>query len=148
MLGGYDKKRLITAIRNMDVQDSAEKKFSYSNFNYALLGYILTQTTKKSYKALVRQYINDKYGLSDITSEPRLQSNLILATPYRKDKRTIATQPWDMGLLTPHGGLYASVESLTELMTFQLKAYRQKNIQSPLYSSQANYETGLYPGLN
>jgi CubicO group peptidase (beta-lactamase class C family) len=148
MLGGYNLQQLHSAIKNMDVQKNSEKKFSYSNFNYALLGYIITQVTNKSYSVLIEDYINKKYGLSDITSEPHSQPNLILASPYRKDKRNIETRPWDMGLLTPHGGLYSTVENLAKLMSYQLKAYRQKNIQSPLYLSQANYDTGLYEGLS
>lgn len=148
MLGGYNLQQLHSAIKNMDVQKNSEKKFSYSNFNYALLGYIITQVTNKSYSVLIEGYINKKYGLSDITSEPHSQPNLILASPYRKDKRNIETRPWDMGLLTPHGGLYSTVENLAKLMSYQLKAYRQKNIQSPLYLSQANYDTGLYEGLS
>jgi CubicO group peptidase (beta-lactamase class C family) len=148
MLGGYNLQQLHSAIKNMDVQKNSEKKFSYSNFNYALLGYIITQVTNKSYSVLIEDYINKKYGLSDITSEPHSQPNLILASPYRKDKRNIETRPWDMGLLTPHGGLYSTVENLAKLMSYQLKAYRQKNIQSPLYLSQSNYDTGLYEGLS
>jgi len=148
MIGGYSKEQLASAIRNMDVQENSNKEFSYSNFNYALLGYLLTQVTNKTYQALINEYITDKYGLSDIISESPVKARFTLATPYRKDDRNTETQPWDMGLLTPHGGLYATVESLAELMTYQLKAYRQKSAISPFYSSRVSHDTALYPGLS
>ncbi|CAH9057171.1 hypothetical protein PSECIP111951_01612 [Pseudoalteromonas holothuriae] len=57
-----------------------------------------------------------------------------------------------MGLLTPHGGMYSSLEGMLQLMQQQLTAYNVKKnnakASSPLLSTQVSYTTGLYDGLD
>lgn len=40
-------------------------KYSYSNTNYVLLGYIIEKLRKRSYEEVLRAYITDKLGLND-----------------------------------------------------------------------------------
>ena len=157
-LGGYSEEMLLEALSTIKLKFAPDEKWRYSNFNYAVLGYVLSKITNKSYAQLVKQYIADKYELSDtLVNLSDKQKNTMLATPYRKDNRQVVTQPWDMGLLTPHGGVYSTIDDLAHLMELQIEAYSQYNnrgVTSPLVSTQIKYDTEFtqdgkkYPGFN
>ena len=62
-----------------------------------------------------------------------------------------------MGLLTPHGGVYSTIDDLAHLMELQIAAYIKYNnsgVTSPLVSTQIIYDTEYshmgekYPGLS
>lgn len=156
-LGGYNEKMLLEALSTIELKFAPDEKWSYSNFNYAVLGYVLSKVTNKSYDQLVKKYVSDKYELSDTLvnlSEHQISTNL--ATPYRKDNRQVVTQPWDMGLLTPHGGVYSTIDDFSHLMEQQIAAYDKYNhdgVKSPLISTQLKYDINYtqdgkkYPGL-
>jgi CubicO group peptidase (beta-lactamase class C family) len=157
-LGGYDEKMLLSALKTIKLRFKVNEKWEYSNFNYAVLGYILSKITNKNYEELIKHYIADKYNLSNtLVNLSANQKQTQLALPYRKDNRQILTQPWDMGLLTPHGGVYSNIDDLAHLMVLQLKAYslfNKNGVTSPLVSTQIKYDTEFtqngkkYLGLN
>lgn len=158
MLVHYSEEMLLEALSTIELRFPPDEKWRYSNFNYAVLGYVLSKITNKSYAQLVKQYIADKYELSDtLVTLSDKQKNTQLATPYRKDDRQIVTQPWDMGMLTPHGGAYSSIENFAHLMELQLEAYRVYNhsgVTSPLVATQVIHDTEFtqggktYPGFS
>jgi len=149
---------MLAALNTIELKFLPDEKWSYSNFNYAVLGYVLSKITNKSYAQLVKEYVADKYELADtLVNLSDKQISTQLATPYRKDKRQVATQPWDMGLLTPHGGVYSTINDFAQLMELQLAAYSKYNdsgVSSPLVSTQVIYDTNItqggkkYPGLS
>jgi CubicO group peptidase (beta-lactamase class C family) len=157
-LGGYTEEMLLSALSNIELGFTPDDKWQYANFNYAVLGYVLSQLTDKNYAQLVKEYVTDKYQLSDTqVNLSEHQINTSLATPYRKDKRQVATQAWDMGLLTPHGGVYSTIDDLAHLMELQIAAYSQyydSGLTSPLVSTQIKFDTQFtqggtsYPGLS
>lgn len=144
-LGGYDEKMLLSALKTIKLSFTVNEKWEYSNLNYAVLGYVLSKVTNTSYAELVKHYINDKYSLSNIlVNLSESQKHTQMALPYRKDDRQVVTQPWDMGLLAPHGGVYSSIDDLARLMVLQLKAYSlfsKNGVTSPLVSTQIKYDT-------
>ncbi|PMG48690.1 serine hydrolase domain-containing protein [Shewanella sp. 10N.286.52.B9] len=151
MEGGYTESQLLAAFKSLILDFEPDSKFSYSNFNYAVIGYILSAKTGKSYEALVEEYLDEKFGVSGVYGRLTSKNSDFVVTPYRKDDRLIETKPWDMGLLTPHGGLYSSSNGLLRLMIQQMSAYQnvdEGKQASPFVSTQNSYETGLYPGLN
>lgn len=158
LLGGYNEDMLLTALKTIELEFRPDEKWRYSNFNYAVLGYVLKKITNESYAQLIKEYIADKYDLSDTSVNlTDNQKEIKLATPYRKDNRQVATQPWDMGLLAPHGGVYSNIDDLAHLMELQLTAYseyRNSGVPSPLISTQVKYDTNFsqggetYPGLS
>ncbi len=157
MLVQYSEAMLLAALSTIELKFAPNEKWRYSNFNYAVLGYILSKVSDKSYAQLVKDYVADKHQLPNILA--RLspdQTNTQLATPYRKDNRKIATQAWDMGLLTPHGGAYATIDDFAHLMELQIAAYDKYNnsaLASPLVATQIIYDVNYsqngktYPGL-
>jgi len=158
MVGGYDEEMILAALSTIELNFAPDEKWKYANFNYAVLGYVLSKITNKSYDQLVKQYIADKYQLSDILVDLSAnQQKNKLATPYRKDDRKVATQHWDMGLLTPHGGVYSTIDDLARLMELQIQAYnnyRTSGVTSPLIATQIKYDTEFtqdgkqYPGFS
>ena len=91
----------------------------YSNFGYGVLAHALERAAGEPYEALLRRYVLDPLGMDDtgltLTDEQRAR----LATPYRDDDPTVATQPWDMGAMSGAGGLFSSVEDLARFVAFQ-----------------------------
>ena len=144
-LGGYDEKMLLSALKTIKLSFTVNEKWEYSNFNYALLGYVLSKVTNKNYAQLVKYYISDKYELPNtLVNLSETQKQTKMALPYRKDDRQVLTQPWDMGLLTPHGGVYSNIDDIAHLMTLQMKAYslfNKSGVTSPLVSTQMKYDT-------
>ncbi|CAH9051666.1 hypothetical protein PSECIP111951_01613 [Pseudoalteromonas holothuriae] len=43
MNGGYSEQQLLQALKNLPLKHEPNSKFAYANFNYALLGYILSK---------------------------------------------------------------------------------------------------------
>lgn len=151
MEGGYTERQLMAAFKSSTLDFEPDSKFSYSNFNYAVIGYILSAKTGKPNETLVEEYLEEKFGISGIYGRLSAEKSTFIVTPYRKDDRLIATKPWDMGFLTPHGGLYSSSSGLLKLMAQQILAYQKADESkqtSPFVSTQKSYKTGLYPGLN
>lgn len=155
-LGGYSEEMLLSALKKVSLEFLPNEKFSYANFNYAVLGYILSKVTEKNYAQLVKHYLITKYGLSDtFVNLVDKKKNLKMAIPYRKDDRQVETQPWDMGFLTPHGGVFSNIQDLTNLMEQQIEAYLEfydNGAASPLVSTQIKnriekYGDGLSYGL-
>ncbi len=158
MLVRYSEEMLLEALSTIKLRFAPDEKWRYSNFNYAVLGYVLSKITNKSYDQLVKEYITDKYQLSDtLVNLSEHQINTNLATPYRKDDRQVVTQPWDMGMLTPHGGAYSTIDDFAHLMELQLAAYSKYNhndVTSSLVATQILYDIDYtqdgkkYPGLS
>ena len=142
MLVQYSEAMLLAALSTIELKFAPNEKWRYSNFNYAVLGYILSKVTDKSYAQLVQDYVADKHQLPNIlASLSPDQTKTQLATPYRKDNRQVATQAWDMGLLAPHGGAYATIDDFAHLMELQIAAYDKYNnsgLASPLVGNSNN----------
>lgn len=112
--------------------------YQYSNFGYALLAYLMEQATNSTYEELLQKYLAP-YGLENTTLELNATQKNQMVTPYRKDKRMVATQPWSMGKLAPPSAAYSNTKDLTNLLKAQLKAYQAfantKKV-TPLYLSK------------
>lgn len=129
----YTEENLLTELRKLILKTPG--KYQYSNFGYALLAYILEKASNKTYEELLRQYITEPYQLQNTAITLNDAQKRKLVTPYRKDKRNIATSPWQMGKLAPPSAIYSTVEDLSKLMKAQLIAYqnyKQQQQISPL----------------
>ena len=66
MLIRYSEEMLLNELSTIELKFAPNEKWRYSNFNYAVLGYVLSKITNKSYAQLVQEYVADKYELSNI----------------------------------------------------------------------------------
>ncbi|MFK7813818.1 MAG: serine hydrolase domain-containing protein [Maribacter sp.] len=117
----YTEEDFRNDLNSVRMKSKVGEKYYYSNFGYALLGYIAELATKKTFEQLIKEYLQDAYSLA--STSPKVMDSGQLVAAYRKDKRQDEIKPWVMGKLTPPSGLFSSTNDLAKLMLFQLKAY-------------------------
>lgn len=141
-LNGYSKTELIKDINQLKLDFEPGTKFQYSNSGYAIAGFILEQVSGLSYEALLRKYLADAYNLKNTIVNLNSVQTSSLVTPYKKDKREIATKPSNMGMATPASAVYSDVRDLTNILKAQIKAYRQNETTNPLMLTHTTSSMG------
>lgn len=104
--------------------------FNYSNFGYAVLGYIAERITNSTFEELLEK-ISNEYNMK-FTSIQCKDKNL-LVTPYNEDNRNIETKIWELGKLAPPSGIFSSVSDLSKLLSAQLKVYGKNDTKDNLF---------------
>jgi CubicO group peptidase (beta-lactamase class C family) len=121
----FTEKDLIADLKNMKLDFQPGAKFNYSNFGYAIIGYICEKVTGQTYADLVKIYVTGKYHMFNTTISPTARQSKRIVWPYRKDNRMIRSRPWTMGKMTPAGGIYSNVIDISRLMIKQMSAYQE-----------------------
>jgi len=119
----YRESDFIKDLSKMRLKNQPGKVYSYSNFGYALLGYVAERVSGLSYEELLKKYIRARYELTSSSTLLFDQSKLV--TAYRKDKRQLVIAPWQMGKLVPPSGLFSTTADLLRLAKMQLNAYNE-----------------------
>lgn len=127
MLIEYTEQDLIHDLNHLELDFEPGTDFGYSNFGYAVVGFISELASGLDYSTLVETYITEKLGMDNTFVYPNDEQLPLIITPYRKDDRTIRSEPWRMGKMVPAGGIYSNVIDLSKLMVAQIKAYREFN---------------------
>ena len=120
----YTKALLLKDLANMKVNAKAEKRFSYSNFGYALLGHIMEKVSGKPYAVLLQEYVNQPCGLENTTVVEKDVPVDLLAIPYATHKRELELRPWVTGTTKASGGIFSSGEDLIRIMEAQMRDYK------------------------
>ena len=151
MLVPYTEKDLIHDLNTMELVAEPGTDSGYSNFGYAIAGYVCERASGESYGALLRKYVTQKYRMRYSGVDQSENQLGLIAVPYRKDNRMIKSQPWNMGKLTPGGGVYSNIFDSAKLMIAQLAAYRENAETAdeghPLILTDQHEEEGRYYGL-
>ncbi len=121
----YDEADLLQDLSAMKLEFAAGERFMYSNYGYALLGYVLERVTKKEYGLLVQEHVTGPIEMSDTGFELAASSRDRLVTPYAYEDRSVAREPARTGKLAPPSALYSTTSDLAKLMRKQLAEYRQ-----------------------
>lgn len=124
MLVEFTAEDITNDLNSMKLDFEPGTKFGYSNFGYAIAGFICEIVTGQDYSVLIKKYITDKYNLPYTVIYPDQNQLKLVAEPYRKDDRNIKSEPWKMGKMTPAGGIYSNIFDLSKLMIAQIEAYR------------------------
>ncbi len=127
MLKPYTEKLLLQDLNMVTLKSEPGAEFGYSNFGYAIAGYIGELASKKTYAELVQVYISKKYDMINTTIVLNSEQQKNLATPYRKEDRNKETSAFNMGKLSPAGGVYSTIHDLLKLMMLQMKVYANTN---------------------
>jgi CubicO group peptidase (beta-lactamase class C family) len=125
MLVEFSEEDLVKDLNILELDFQPNSKFSYSNFGYAIVGYICEKVSGQDYSILVKTYITDKYDMPNTVVYPNKKQSQQIALPYRKDDRIVPSKPWTMGKMTPAGGIYSNVKDISNLMLAQMKAYQK-----------------------
>lgn len=125
MLVEFSETDLIKDLNFMELEFEPDSEFGYSNFGYAILGYICEEVSGQDYSALIKTYITDKYDMPNTIVYPNKEQSRYIALPYRKDDSNVPSEPWKMGKMTPAGGIYSNVKDVSNLMMAQMEAYRE-----------------------
>lgn len=119
----YTEEDLYTDLKKLRIRSG--NQYQYSNIGYALLAYVAEKTTGKPYDQLLREQVLSPNKLESTTFTLDQNQQKRLTTPYRKDKRNVATKPWLMGKLAPPSALYSTATDLTEMLKTQMEAYQE-----------------------
>lgn len=150
MLIPYSEDLLLNDLNTVKLESEPGTEFNYSNFGYAVAGYICKLTSGKEYSELINEYISQEYNMSNTTTILTDKQKEYLATPYLKNDRNEETSAFNMGQLSSAGGVYSTVNDLAKFMMLQIDAYSRKNEQSNplilhenLYEKENGYGFGL-----
>ncbi len=146
MLIPYTEKDLLNDLNNVELSSVPGTEFKYSNFGYALAGYICEKASGKEYSELLFTYISKAYEMPNTTILLSEEQKAQLVTPYLKTDRNRETKPFIMGKLSSAGGVYSTVADLTILMINQINAYAESDennkIDNPLILNE-NLSNGV-----
>lgn len=127
----YTEEDLINDLNIVTLKSTPDATFGYSNFGYAVAGYVLEKASGVAYGDLLHNYIANTYGMPNTTTSLSTEQQQQLVTPYTKEDRTVPTKAFIMGKLTAAGGVYSTIEDLSQLMLQQLQAYRTYDVNAP-----------------
>lgn len=119
--------------------------FSYSNFGYAVLGFIAENITNSTFEELLTN-ISDQYDMKVTSVYCKNKNSLV--TPYNEDNRNDETKNWELGKLTPPSGIYSSVSDLSKLLLAQIKVYKEYDIQNKLFLTHSTREAWNGTGIS
>ncbi len=120
----FSEDSLVRDLNVMKLDFIPGSNFAYSNFGFAIIGYICEKVTGHSYADLVKKYVTNKYNMPNTGVYLNAEQQNRIAWPYRKDNRMIKSTPWTMGKMTPAGGIYSNVRDVSNQMIAQISAYR------------------------
>ncbi|WP_299060481.1 serine hydrolase [uncultured Polaribacter sp.] len=144
MLIPYSEKLLLKDLDIVELKPESGTKFGYSNFGYAIVGYICEIVSKKNFAELIQQYISKAYDMPNTTIILTNKQKELLATPYLKENRNKETSAFNMGKLSSAGGVYSTINDLTKLMMFQINVYNEKVVSSHPLILTENFDNDKY----
>ncbi|WP_349780725.1 serine hydrolase domain-containing protein [Xanthomonas sp. WHRI 7065] len=112
---GYTESDLCADLGRVRLTRLPGSSFEYSNFDYALLGYALSQRLGKTYADLLRARILEPLRMDETTLAPSTEMQRREIGGYDADFHS--AQPWEFGALAPAGGLFSTVKDLSKFMT-------------------------------
>lgn len=116
----YDRGQLLEAIASVQLEFPPGTEWSYSNFGYGVLAEALRRATGSELRVLLERRILTPLGLNDTTLELDSRIGERLATPYRDDDPTVATEPWRMGALSAAGNAFSTMSDLARLASVEM----------------------------
>lgn len=119
----YTKSMLLKDLTRIELNAEAKKRFMYSNYGYALLGCIMEEVSAKKYTDLLQKYVLGPYELKHTVTSKSVVPRESLVMPYAPHKRNLELQPWVTGTTVASGGVFSSIQDLSDLMLLQLEAY-------------------------
>ena len=109
----FPLKQIIDSLSNLPLDFIPASRYSYSNSNYFILGYIIEQITGKSYKEYLGENLFKKAGLSNTFYESPTQLITNRANGYTRDSSNYKNVDYiSMSLVYSAGALLSNVDDL------------------------------------
>lgn len=106
----YTKEDLENFLQSYKPDKNHGDTFEYSNFGYATLGYILTQTTNDSYENLIKKYILDPLGMKQTYIDIPQSESGFLAQGYTTNQQENSL--WNQGIFASAGGIVSNIQDM------------------------------------
>jgi serine-type D-Ala-D-Ala carboxypeptidase/endopeptidase len=119
---GYDRQRFYEGLLATPLAYPVGRFYNYSNLGYGLLGHALERAAAESYEALLCRYLLEPLEMADTLLEPGPQHAARVAVGYSMRDGSRRERDWDMGALSPAGGLYSTVEDLAKFLAMHMRA--------------------------
>lgn len=145
----YTEADMIHDLNKLTLKSAPGAEVRYSNYGYAVLGYICEQAGGMEFPALVKKYVTEPYGLTNTFLYPNDEQKTCIPMPYQPNHRERKTAPWKMGKLAPAGGIFSNTTDLLKLMSRQMESYRQfleTGRRDALVLTNQNDPVGLHYG--
>ena len=112
------KEAMIAKIASFEPVFEPNTKAEYSNSNYLLLGYIIENSTKKTYAENVKKRIIDKVGLKNTSYYSKINpsENEAYSFTLNKEKKLEKVEEWDESQVGAAGALQSTSGDLTQFI--------------------------------
>lgn len=108
----YNETKLRDYMRTeMEIEQEQTTPFQYSNIGVGILGFVLTEITKKSYEELLQERIFRPLNMRHSTTQRELVENMLVPG---LDKRGNRTANWDLGALPGAGAVLSTAEDMAK----------------------------------
>lgn len=119
-------------------------KWSYSNYGYGLLGYLIQEVYQESYIDIMERFIRDKCGLTNTSFEYEEEQ---LIHGFDALNRDCANWKWGKGCMAAAGGLRSNINDLLLFAQSYLRGeYKTEILQNKVHTV-INEKTGLAMGF-
>ena len=125
LIRAFSHFQLWQSLKMTQLEREPDTAFGYSNYGYALAGFILEHTAGAPYSQLLRDQIFEPLDMPDSTVILMPKHVDLLAQPYRWDESSgslVRTLTQDMDALAPSGDIFSSVHDLVPFLAFQMGA--------------------------
>lgn len=112
----YNSADLLASLENISLNRAVGKSYVYSNYGYALLGYLAEEITGKRWDVSVGKYISEPLGL-DSTSTEINDSDASVATPHLGKK---AVPHFSTEILGAGGALKSTAKDMVKFLSLNL----------------------------
>jgi D-alanyl-D-alanine-carboxypeptidase/D-alanyl-D-alanine-endopeptidase len=120
----YSPDKLRASLQNTKLKTVPGEKVLYSNLGVGLLGYALTQYTKKSYSELLSETVTQKIGMVHTFVDVPPENQISAAQGY--DMIGVETPDWDMTGLIGMGEINSTTEDLIRFLSVQIEPPKGK----------------------
>ncbi len=108
---GYSKEDLLAALASTDFE---QQVFSYSNYGYGLLGFLLEQTQQQPFATIMQQQVFTPMGMKSAAVQTPGGRFKPLATGHAISQQVVSH--WQFDSLAGAGAVLASIEDMAQLL--------------------------------
>jgi CubicO group peptidase (beta-lactamase class C family) len=116
------------------------KDYNYSNLGYGILGYSLTQISRKNYESLLQKIVCRRYKLKSTTTAIHKIDHKLVAG---QDQNGNKIEHYDLGVLSSSGGVFSNVIDLAKFVRANFKKDTLLSLQQQETYGWGNFGVAL-----